>query len=145
MRTRVGHSFIKARMAETGAVFGGEHSGHFYFREFWNADSGMLAALHTIAALGGSPEGTTLSSMLAPYERYVASGEINSVVADGAAATQRVRAAFEAEPGVTFDDLDGMTVTGPDWWFNVRPEQHRAAAAPERRGARPGRAGRPAR
>jgi phosphomannomutase len=121
VRTRVGHSFIKARMAETGAVFGGEHSGHFYFREFWNADSGMLAALHTIAALGGSPEGTTLSSMLAPYERYVASGEINSVVSDGAAATQRVRAAFEAEPGVTFDDLDGMTVTGPDWWFNVRP------------------------
>ena len=108
-------------MAETGAVFGGEHSGHFYFREFWNADSGMLAALHTIAALGGSPEGTTLSSMLAPYERYVASGEINSVVADGAAATQRVRAAFEAEPGVTFDDLDGMTATGPGWWFNVRP------------------------
>ena len=121
VRTRVGHSFIKARMAETGAVFGGEHSGHFYFREFWNADSGMLAALHTIAALGGSPQGTTLSSMLAPYERYVASGEINSVVDDGAAATKRVRAAFEAEPGVTFDDLDGMTVSGPDWWFNVRP------------------------
>ena len=121
VRTRVGHSFIKARMAETGAVFGGEHSGHFYFREFWNADSGMLAALHTIAALGGSPEGTTLSALLAPYERYVASGEINSVVEDAAAATQRVRAAYEAEPGVTFDDLDGMTVTGPDWWFNVRP------------------------
>ncbi len=121
VRTRVGHSFIKARMAETGAVFGGEHSGHFYFREFWNADSGMLAALHTIAALGGSPGGTTLSSMLAPYERYVASGEINSVVADASAATNRVRAAFEDEPGVTFDDLDGMTVTGSDWWFNVRP------------------------
>ena len=116
-----GHSFIKARMAETGAVFGGEHSGHFYFRDFWNADSGMLAALHTIAALGGSPQGTTLSAMLAPYERYVASGEINSVVADAAAATERVRAAFESEPGVEFDDLDGMTVTGPDWWFNVRP------------------------
>jgi phosphomannomutase len=108
-------------MAQTGAVFGGEHSGHFYFRDFWNADSGMLAALHTIAALGGTPQGTTLSSMLAPYERYVASGEINSVVTDGAAATQRVRTAFAAEPGVTFDDLDGMTVTGPDWWFNVRP------------------------
>ena len=87
VRTRVGHSFIKARMAETGAVFGGEHSGHFYFRDFWRADSGMLAALHTIAALGGTPEGTTLSALLAPYERYVASGEINSVVADGAAAT----------------------------------------------------------
>ena len=121
IRTRVGHSFIKATMAQSGAVFGGEHSGHFYFRDFWNADSGMLAALHTIAALGGSPQGTTLSSMLAPYERYVASGEINSVVTDSAAATQRVRAAFESQPGVTFDDLDGMTVTGPDWWFNVRP------------------------
>ena len=121
VRTRVGHSFIKARMAETGAVFGGEHSGHFYFREFWNADSGMLAALHTIAALGGAPAGTTLSALLAPYERYVASGEINSVVADPAAATERVRAAFADEPGVTFDDLDGMTVTGPGWWFNVRP------------------------
>jgi phosphomannomutase len=121
VRTRVGHSFIKAVMAQTGAVFGGEHSGHFYFREFWNADSGMLAALHTLAALGGAPEGTTLSELLAPYQRYVASGEINSVVADTAAATERVRAAFEDEPGVGFDDLDGMTVTGPDWWFNVRP------------------------
>jgi phosphomannomutase len=121
VRTRVGHSFIKARMAETGAVFGGEHSGHFYFTDFWRADSGMLAALHTIAALGGAPDGTTLSALLAPYQRYVASGEINSVVADQAVATSRVRAAFAGEPGVTFDDLDGMTVTGPDWWFNVRP------------------------
>jgi phosphomannomutase len=121
VRTRVGHSFIKAVMAQTGAIFGGEHSGHFYFREFWNADSGMLAALHTLAALGGAPEGTTLSELLAPYQRYVASGEINSVVADTAAATERVRAAFADEPGVSFDSLDGMTVTGPDWWFNVRP------------------------
>jgi phosphomannomutase len=121
VRTRVGHSFIKAVMAQSGAVFGGEHSGHFYFREFWNADSGMLAALHTLAALGGAPEGTTLSELLAPYQRYVASGEINSVVADTAAATERVRAAFADEAGVGFDDLDGMTVTGPDWWFNVRP------------------------
>jgi phosphomannomutase len=121
VRTRVGHSFIKAVMAQTGAVFGGEHSGHFYFREFWNADSGMLAALHTLAALGGAPAGTTLSELLAPYQRYVASGEINSVVADTAAATERVRAAFADQPGVSFDDLDGMTVTGPDWWFNVRP------------------------
>jgi phosphomannomutase len=120
VRTRVGHSFIKARMAETGAVFGGEHSGHFYFRDFWNADSGMLAALHTIAALGGAAHGTTLSELLAPYERYVATGEINSVVADTAAATERARADFEAS-GAEFDYLDGMTVTGPDWWFNVRP------------------------
>jgi phosphomannomutase len=121
VRTRVGHSFIKARMAETGAVFGGEHSGHFYFTDFWRADSGMLAALHTIAALGGAPAGTTLSQLLAPFERYVASGEINSVVDDQATATERVRAAFADEPGVSFDDLDGMTVSGPDWWFNVRP------------------------
>jgi phosphomannomutase len=121
VRTRVGHSFIKAEMARTGAVFGGEHSGHFYFTDFWRADSGMLAALHTIAALGGAPEGTLLSQLLAPYERYVASGEINSVVEDQARATQRVRAAFADEPGVSFDDLDGLTVAGPGWWFNVRP------------------------
>jgi phosphomannomutase len=120
VRTRVGHSFIKARMAETGAVFGGEHSGHFYFRDFWNADSGMLAALHTIAALGTAAPGTTLSELLTPYERYVATGEINSVVADVAAATERVRADFEAS-GAEFDHLDGMTVAGPGWWFNVRP------------------------
>ena len=121
VRTRVGHSFIKAVMAETGAVFGGEHSGHFYFKDFWRADSGMLAALHTIAALGHEPEGVTLSQMLSPYIRYSDSGEINSKVSDVATATQRVRAAFADEPGVTFDDLDGMTVSGPDWWFNVRP------------------------
>ncbi|MEZ5117157.1 MAG: phosphomannomutase/phosphoglucomutase [Candidatus Nanopelagicales bacterium] len=121
VRTRVGHSFIKATMAETGAVFGGEHSGHFYFRDFWRADSGMLAALHVLAALGHSPEGTTLSSLLAPYDRYVASGEINSEVADQAAATAVVRAAFEGRPGVTVDGLDGMTVATDTWWFNVRP------------------------
>lgn len=120
-RTRVGHSFIKARMAETGAVFGGEHSGHFYFTDFWRADSGMLAAMHVLAALGSTPEGTPLSSLLARYDRYVASGEVNSVVADAAAATQAVREAFTGRPGVTFDDLDGMTVSAPDWWFNLRP------------------------
>ena len=114
-RTRVGHSFIKARMAETGAVFGGEHSGHFYFTDFWRADSGMLAAL------GSAPPGTTLSSLLAPYDRYVASGEINSVVDDAAAATARVRKAYAGQDEVTFDDLDGMTVSAPDWWFNLRP------------------------
>ena len=121
VRTRVGHSFIKARMAETGAVFGGEHSGHFYFTDFWRADSGMLAAMHVLAALGSAPEGTTLSSLLARFDRYVASGEVNSVVADTAAATQKVRAAFAGRPGVSFDDLDGMTVSAPDWWFNLRP------------------------
>lgn len=120
-RTRVGHSFIKARMAETGAIFGGEHSGHFYFTDFWRADSGMLAAMHVLAALGSAPAGTTLSSLLAEFDRYVASGEINSVVDDAAAATARVRRAFADRSGLTFDDLDGMTVSGADWWFNLRP------------------------
>jgi phosphomannomutase len=81
----------------------------------------MLAALHAIAALGSAPAGTTLSELLGPFERYVASGEINSTVADAAAATARVRADFEGEPGVLLDDLDGLTVSGADWWFNVRP------------------------
>jgi phosphomannomutase len=119
VRTRVGHSFIKARMAETGAVFGGEHSGHFYFRDFWFADSGMLAALHVLAALGG--QDAPLSQLLAGYGRYVASGEINSAAADHWAATEAVRRAFAGRPGVSMDDLDGLTVTCQDWWFNVRP------------------------
>jgi phosphomannomutase len=119
VRTRVGHSFIKARMADTGAVFGGEHSGHFYFRDFWFADSGMLAALHLLAALG--EQGAPLSELLAGYGRYVASGEINSEVHDQAAATARVREEFGGLPGVTTDELDGMTVTAEGWWFNLRP------------------------
>jgi phosphomannomutase len=119
VRTRVGHSFIKARMAETGAVFGGEHSGHFYFRDFWYADSGMLAALHVLAALG--EQDAPLSDILAGYGRYVATGEINSEVADQAAATARVRAEFASRPGVTSDELDGLTITGNGWWFNLRP------------------------
>jgi phosphomannomutase len=119
VRTRVGHSFIKARMAETGAVFGGEHSGHFYFRDFWFADSGMLAALHVLAALG--EQDGPLSQLLASYGRYHASGEINSEVADQRAATEAVRQAFADRPGVSRDDQDGLTVTAQDWWFNVRP------------------------
>jgi phosphomannomutase len=119
VRTRVGHSFIKAQMAAEGAVFGGEHSGHFYFRDFWFADSGMLAAMHVLAALGSGTR--PLSQLLAEYSRYVATGEINSEVADQAATTARVRAAFAGRPGLTFDDLDGLTVSAPDWWFNVRP------------------------
>jgi phosphomannomutase len=119
IRTRVGHSFIKTRMAETGAVFGGEHSGHFYFRDFWYADSGMLAALHVLAALG--EQDAPLSDILAGYGRYVATGEINSEVADQAGATARVRAEFASRPGVTFDELDGLTITGDGWWFNLRP------------------------
>jgi phosphomannomutase len=119
VRTRVGHSFIKAKMAETSAIFGGEHSGHFYFRDFWFADSGMLAALHVLAALGTSAQ--PLSELLAEYSRYLATGEINSEVSDQAAATARVREAFASRPGVTTDDLDGLTVTGENYWFNVRP------------------------
>ncbi len=119
VRTRVGHSFIKARMAETGAVFGGEHSGHFYFRDFWFADSGMLAALHVLAALG--EQDAPLSTILAGYGRYVATGEINSEVPDQAAAAGRVRAEFASRPGVTADELDGLTITGDGWWFNLRP------------------------
>ena len=119
VRTRVGHSFIKAVMAERGAIFGGEHSGHFYFRDFWFADSGMLAALHVLAALGG--QGRPLSELLALYSRYVASGEINSEVGDQAAATARVKQEFAGQPGITTDELDGLTVNSPDWWFNLRP------------------------
>jgi phosphomannomutase len=119
VRTRVGHSFIKAKMAETNAVFGGEHSGHFYFRDFWFADSGMLAALHTLAALGHDDR--PLSAILADFSRYAVSGEINSEVADQAATTQRVKDVYASQPGVTTDELDGLTVSGDTWWFNLRP------------------------
>lgn len=119
VRTRVGHSFIKAKMAETGAIFGGEHSGHFYFRDFWRADSGMLAALHVLSVLGSAPPGTKLSELMAEYSRYFDSGEINSTVPDAQAAMAEVRQAFA--DGNEVDELDGLTITGPDWWFNVRP------------------------
>jgi phosphomannomutase len=119
VRTRVGHSFIKAVMAEQGAVFGGEHSGHFYFRDFWFADSGMLAALHILAALGG--QDVPLSELLGQYSKYVASGEINSEVADQAGAMARVRKIFADRPGISADDLDGLTISALDWWFNLRP------------------------
>jgi phosphomannomutase len=119
VRTRVGHSFIKAKMAETEATFGGEHSGHFYFRDFWFADSGMLAALHTLAALGHDDR--PLSAILAEFSRYAASGEINSEVIDQAATTQRVKDVYASQPGVTTDELDGLTVLGDTWWFNLRP------------------------
>lgn len=119
VRTRVGHSFIKAEMARTGAIFGGEHSAHYYFKDFWNADTGMLAALHVLAALGGQ-EGP-LSSLVAQYDRYVGSGEINSTVADQTDRLAAVRAAYEGREGVRLDELDGLTITTADWWFNVRP------------------------
>jgi phosphomannomutase len=119
VRTRVGHSFIKQEMAGTGAVFGGEHSAHYYFQDFWKADTGMLAAMHVLAALG--EQETPLSELAADYTRYAASGEINSEVADQAGRSAAVREAFEARSGVTVDELDGLTVTGDGWWFNVRP------------------------
>ncbi|MEU0073033.1 phosphomannomutase/phosphoglucomutase [Streptomyces sp. NPDC006332] len=119
VRTRVGHSFIKAEMARTGAIFGGEHSAHYYFKDFWNADTGMLAALHVLAALGGQ-EGP-LSALVAQYDRYVGSGEINSTVDDQAARLTAVRSAYEGQEGIELDVLDGLTVSSADWWFNVRP------------------------
>jgi phosphomannomutase len=119
VRTRVGHSFIKQQMATTGAIFGGEHSAHYYFRDFWNADTGMLAALHVLAALGTQPG--TLSSLVAPYDRYAGSGEINSTVTDQQARTDAVRACYAGLTGITTDDLDGLTVMSDDWWFNLRP------------------------
>ncbi|MFD4469014.1 phosphomannomutase/phosphoglucomutase [Rhodococcus sp. NPDC058505] len=118
VRTRVGHSFIKQQMAETGAVFGGEHSAHYYFREFWGADSGLLAALHVLAALG--EQDRPLSELMSVYHRYEASGEINSTVADAAERTAAVLEAFAART-VSVDRLDGVTVDlGDGAWFNLR-------------------------
>ncbi|WP_062384302.1 phosphomannomutase/phosphoglucomutase [Demequina iriomotensis] len=125
VRSRVGHSFIKAEMARLNAIFGGEHSGHFYFRDFWYADSGMIAAMHVLAALG--TQDRPLSEMLAAHDPYVASGEINSTVASVPEALARVKAAF-VTADVDSDEFDGLTVEhwpapgeGERWWFNVRP------------------------
>jgi phosphomannomutase len=118
IRSRVGHSYIKKLMADTGAIFGGEHSGHFYFKDFWRADSGMLAALHAIAALGESK--SPLSTRLKPYSRYVSSGEINSEVADSTTAMQHVEEIYGNQEGVESDHLDGLTISGDNWWFNLR-------------------------
>ena len=120
VRTRVGHSYIKQVMAETGAVFGGEHSAHYYFRDFWRADSGMLAALHVLAALGESDG--PLSALMTDYERYAASGEVNSTVVDAPAKIAEIAARYGARDGVTLDRLDGLTVQLPGGsWFNLRP------------------------
>jgi len=115
IRTPVGHSLIKAEMARTGAIFGGEHSGHFYFREFYLADSGMLAALHVMAALAESD--ATTSELMSEFSRYSASGEINSTVGDAAAVLEELSHQYQ---DLLQDRLDGLTVTGGDWWFNVR-------------------------
>lgn len=123
VRSRVGHSNIKKLMEETGAIFGGEHSGHFYFKDFWRADSGMLAALHTIAALLESRK--PLSKLLAPYNRYFSSGEINNVVKDQKFVIERIKdyylsdISIKSNP-VTWDELDGLTINAEKWWFNVR-------------------------
>ncbi|MEA5358474.1 phosphomannomutase/phosphoglucomutase [Amycolatopsis sp., V23-08] len=120
VRTRVGHSFIKAEMARTGAIFGGEHSAHYYFRDFWRADTGMLAALHVLAALG-EQEGP-LSELTSAYSRYAASGEINSTVDDQVAKMMSVKDVFGSRSGVEIDELDGLTVQLPGGaWFNLRP------------------------
>ena len=116
VRTRVGHSFIKEVMAQTNAVFGGEHSGHFYFRDFWYADSGMLAALIAIAELTATDQ--SFSELIANCARYPQSGEINSEVPDAAAAIERMLHKFG--DGHEIDRLDGITITAPSWWLNVR-------------------------
>ncbi|KIU03458.1 phosphomannomutase/phosphoglucomutase [Frigoribacterium sp. MEB024] len=121
VRTRVGHSLIKDEMRATGAIFGGEHSAHYYFRDFWSADNGMLAAMHVLAEFGAQTE--PLSTLTDRYTPYAASGEINSTVTDVPAAYARIVGAYA---GVgDFDELDGLTVSGTSddgfWWFNVRP------------------------
>ncbi len=117
IRTRVGHSFIKETMAKTNAVFGGEHSGHFYFRDFWRADSGMLAALHCIAALGETAPEITFSSLMTPFNRYVASGEINTRVDNQTSVIAEITSQYSQ---YDHDELDGLTVSSDTWWFNVR-------------------------
>jgi phosphomannomutase len=119
IRCRVGHSFMKAKMAEHDAVFGGEHSGHYYFGNFWRADTGMLAALHVLAALGSGDR--PLSQLVAEYTRYVASGEINSEVTDVPGTLDLVADHYRARFGADMDRLDGLTVTMGKTWFNLRP------------------------
>jgi phosphomannomutase len=117
VRSRVGHSYIKSLMAQTGAVFGGEHSGHFYFADFWRADSGMLAALYALAELMDSPK--SLSEILESFDRYFSSGEINTQVKDASKSIKLVRKKYEHENEI--DELDGLTVSSQKWWFNLRP------------------------
>jgi phosphomannomutase len=117
VRSRVGHSYIKSLMAESGAIFGGEHSGHFYFSDFWRADSGMLAALYALAELMATKN--TLSELLKPFNRYVASGEINSKVKNAEKSIELIRKKYCDKYLV--DELDGLTITADTWWFNLRP------------------------
>jgi phosphomannomutase len=117
VESRVGHTYVKAEMAAHHAIFGGEHSAHYYFRDFWGADTGMLAALHVLARLGHGQR--PLSELIAECDRYAASGEINSVVADPEAVMAKVAAAFAGQGEARWGD--GVKVVGPDWWFNLRP------------------------
>jgi phosphomannomutase len=117
VRSRVGHSYIKSLMAESGAIFGGEHSGHFYFSNFWRADSGMLAALYALTELMATKN--TLSELLKPFNRYVASGEINSKVKNVEKSIELIRKKYCDKYLV--DELDGLTITADSWWFNLRP------------------------
>jgi phosphomannomutase len=117
VRTRVGHSFIKDTMATTGAVFGGEHSAHYYFRDNWRADSGLIAALHVLEMMAQS--GKKLSELRIPFERFAASGEINTKVENPALVIERIEAAF-ASKATSMDHLDGLTVDFGSWWFNLR-------------------------
>ncbi len=121
IRTRVGHSFIKSVMAETGAIFGGEHSGHYYFRDNFRADSGSIAALVVLEVL--SKADRPLSELRKPFERYADSGEINTEVSDPHAVIAAMSSAFDAatHPGVTQEWVDGLTIDLGDWWFNLRP------------------------
>ena len=118
VRTRVGHSIIKKVMAETGAVFGGEHSGHYYYRDNFRADSGIITALLVLELLSQSEQ--PLSALLQPYQRYADSGEINTEVASPAATVAAIAEA-ERAAGASIDLLDGLTVEHADWWYNVRP------------------------
>ncbi len=119
IRARVGHSFIKQVMREQDAIFGGEHSGHFYFRDNWYADSGLIALLSALDAL--SVENVPLSQALAPLDHRVRSGEINSEVRNVRATERKVETHYRDQPGAHLDHLDGLTVNFPDWWFNLRP------------------------
>ena len=121
IKTRVGHSFIKQVMKDTNAIFGGEHSGHFYFRDFWFADSGMLAALHVLSALGETKSGETFSALIKEFDRYIASGEINTRVKDVLVTSNKVRQHFALMKDVQIDDLDGLTFASDAWWVNIRP------------------------
>ncbi|MEJ7706687.1 MAG: phosphomannomutase/phosphoglucomutase [Nocardioidaceae bacterium] len=118
VRTRVGHSLIKATMAEVNAIFGGEHSGHFYFRDFWYADSGLLAALHLLAAAAESD--LPVSELVAGFSPYAPSGELNFEVADPRAVIDELAACYAGDDSVDLDRLDGLTVSSQRWWFNVR-------------------------